>query len=665
MLFEPTTFYPGAFIKITGILCLAGLFTCISCHHPEQEPTDHPAHADSILTQTRGLLNNGQVWHSITYIDSAYQFFPDPGPGDLWKRYNFKADYYAHYEPDLVKARSYVDSAFAVLNGKTAIYKESYAWTIFLDGDVLMAEKRYSKAFQRYYEGRQFAQKNLDSCQFGQFTNSLGLIRYNQGQYLKAIPYLQQSLEEMSHCRTDFYTILVVPQATFNDIALCYEKAGRLDSAIHYYRQALAFLDRHAAAFPNPDNQSFFAAARGVIYGNLGGVYSKLNQEQLAERYLEESIRINDRPGYEMADALTAEIKLANLYIHFARYPEAAGMLQHIKMDLEQQEQLHHQSVEQYRIQWYQLSWVYADSTRQPLQAYQFARQYYSMRDSMAAVSQDLKNADMDAAFKISDQQYRLSLLDKENETKKRSLYAIIIFSAMACCILFLVWRNLKRSRKNVVELWRLNWQVSKQNERISEQNTQMKKALSALEQSQADNTRMMKIAAHDLRNPISGITTLAGMMLDEPGRTEYDQTRLELIRTSGNNSLELVGELLQIHTQANELTKESVNLDQMLHYCVDLLQHKAEAKKQQIDLQSKPMFLTANREKLWRVISNLVANAIKFSPSGATIAVKSEERSSGILIAVEDHGIGIPAEMQDKQANNLLDWDYPFPDRS
>ena len=83
--------------------------------------------------------------------------------------------------------------------------------------------------------------------------------------------------------------------------------------------------------------------------------------------------------------------------------------------------------------------------------------------------------------------------------------------------------------------------------------------------------------------------------------------------------------------------------------HCVDLLHYKADAKGQYINLQTTPVILSVNREKIWRVVSNLIANAIKFSPSGASILVKLEEKEKHVIIAVEDHGIGIPVEIKDK----------------
>jgi signal transduction histidine kinase len=232
----------------------------------------------------------------------------------------------------------------------------------------------------------------------------------------------------------------------------------------------------------------------------------------------------------------------------------------------------------------------------------------------------------------IQDDNLRLGIINKSNRTKIWLLITI-------CCITILL----------VMIMYRLYRVYRRLNRLTSEQNSQMQKTLTALEQSQADNTRMMQIVAHDLRNPIGGIFSLASLMLDNTARPEEDREFLELIKTAGHNSLDLVNDLLRVHAKTEELKKEPVDLGQMLHYCVDLLRHKAAAKGQQINLQTKTVIIPASREKLWRVVSNLIANAIKFSPPGAAIRVNLQEEAERVRIAVEDHGIGIPQELAPK----------------
>lgn len=227
-------------------------------------------------------------------------------------------------------------------------------------------------------------------------------------------------------------------------------------------------------------------------------------------------------------------------------------------------------------------------------------------------------------------------VLNRKNTQKTDYLIVFGISLIVVVLALFKLWHN----RKRLLGL----------NKKIREQNSNMQQTLNALEQSQADNTRMMQIVAHDLRNPIGGMFSIASYMLDEHGRTAEDKECLEMIITSGKVSLDLVNDLLLVHTKTDDLKKEPVNLSEMLQYCVGLLHHKAELKEQQINLQADAeISILANQEKLWRVVSNLIANAIKFSPKGTSIHVSLQKEADHVRIDVADNGIGIPEEIAPK----------------
>ncbi|WP_379092421.1 ATP-binding protein [Pedobacter sp. UC225_65] len=235
--------------------------------------------------------------------------------------------------------------------------------------------------------------------------------------------------------------------------------------------------------------------------------------------------------------------------------------------------------------------------------------------------------------YVLKDQQVNALLIDPNYQNAL--LILLVVICLMAVVMIISIRQNLRRTKKL--------------NKLISKQNIAMKRTLHALEQSQADNTRMMKIAAHDLRNPIGGIYSLMSLMLAEPDRSADDIEILQTIKTSAQNSLDLVNDLLEAQFNTENFKKEPIDISEILQYCVSLLLNKAEAKHQQLKLQSEELIIPANREKLWRVISNLISNAIKFSPSGAKIDVKMETDADSVLIKVRDEGIGIPPEMHDK----------------
>ncbi|MRG44013.1 tetratricopeptide repeat protein [Chitinophaga sp. SYP-B3965] len=615
--------------------CMLVLFLfAAACKQQPGQSTTRPFLADSIMGATDKLLNSGQLSAALHYVDSSYQVFTDAGPYDLWLKYNFKANFYLNYQFDTLKARVYTDSMLVMVEGKKDLYKAEYANTLFAYGNLLVAERRYEEAFYYFYNGQVYARRHLDSCRLAPFNSHLGMVRYKQGKYLTAIPYLRDALDELDHCPENgtFFERFIQPQSILNTIALCYQKAENLDSAIFYYRQALSFINEHDHLYK--EDTAYASTARGVVMGNLGGLYARQNKYNEAVRYLGESIRINNRPGYAISDAQTAVAKLADLHLRFKQLPAASQLLD------EQERYLvafaaKNPDYDDIRLKWYRLKWMYYDSAHVIPQAYNYSTLYHNLKDSIALASQGLSNVDMDESFRDAAEQLKLELLNKEDELKTISLLALIVGLLMAISILFILWRHLSRTRDT--------------NKEIQSQNEHLQLALNALEQSQADNTRMMKVVAHDLRSPVGAITSIAAMLLEFSKLSEEDKMMVELIQTSGQNSLDMVSDLLQVNTHAEQLKKEPVDLQQLLHYCVDLLQHKATVKKQHIHLHAMPGLIMVSREKMWRVISNLIANAIKFSPIGTEINIRLEMQLHQTLIAVEDRGIGIPDNLKDK----------------
>lgn len=226
-------------------------------------------------------------------------------------------------------------------------------------------------------------------------------------------------------------------------------------------------------------------------------------------------------------------------------------------------------------------------------------------------------------------------LLEAGNRNKLNQIWMLAGICAATILLLAFIYHLYRRSHQ--------------MNKIISSQYKQLQHTLAALEQSQADNSQMLKVVAHDLRNPIGAMTSIANLMLDDGPRSDNDRMMLDLLKTSGENSLELVNDLLLMHTRSEELIKEAVDMYELLEYCVELLEFKAKEKMQLLILTAAHVLIRVNRGKIWRVISNLITNAIKFSPNGARIQVLMEVKPDKVQICVKDQGIGVPEDMKDK----------------
>lgn len=161
----------------------------------------------------------------------------------------------------------------------------------------------------------------------------------------------------------------------------------------------------------------------------------------------------------------------------------------------------------------------------------------------------------------------------------------------------------------------------------------------------QASN--LIAAVSHELRLPIANLKLLVETLL--AGACDDPDTARRML-TRANEEVErlqhLVVNLLsfeQVSNAKHEWQRRSVPLDERAAYCLEVLKDKAHAKSVELKLEIAPHFLVfANPQQLDQVLLNLVENAIKFTPPGGRVTVKSGNAPG--LFSVADTGIGMPA---------------------
>ena len=169
--------------------------------------------------------------------------------------------------------------------------------------------------------------------------------------------------------------------------------------------------------------------------------------------------------------------------------------------------------------------------------------------------------------------------------------------------------------------------------------------ALNEVSKSNQMNEKILYSLAHDLRTPLSSITSIVNILKKHDGFSADEIKWLEMIELSSSNSNAMVNQLLE----SNDLMKNSVELQLMdlnilLENVVMASNLIAVTKKIKIDLQKEEPNCIANVDaiKIYRLISNLMNNAIKFSYESGTIEIKVSKFTDLATISIKDYGIGI-----------------------
>lgn len=163
----------------------------------------------------------------------------------------------------------------------------------------------------------------------------------------------------------------------------------------------------------------------------------------------------------------------------------------------------------------------------------------------------------------------------------------------------------------------------------------------------------LLAVVSHDLRNPLSTIsicTTLLADMLPRPARTREVMRRLDVIRRSVDQMDRLIQDLLDTaRADAGRLGLEphEFRLAPLLAEALLTLHPLAAEKGQRLEIAVADGVppVRADRQRTLQVVSNLVGNAIKFTPPGGRITVRAWRGGPNAVVCVDDSGAGIAAE--------------------
>ena len=614
--------------KIPLLIPLFLFFLAASCSTPSSEQTDRTlSWADSIFDRSIDMMDHTRGLEAIRFLDSAFSTKPIFGKQLLWRKYAAKANYYQYYDQNFLKRRVYVDSMLLVSGEEKEKFGYEYAHSLFAMATLLQDQKKYNEAFAYFYKGRAFSGERVDNCRMAEFNNSLGIIRYRQERYRDALPYLHQAVSEIQACKSVMFQYsFTLYQSTLNSIGLCHEKSGQIDSAIVYYRKALGFIRSHENLHPGKENSVM--AAKGVVEGNLGGALAIGGSYSEAIRHLKADISINDRDGFAIEHAQIAKINLIRLYISHDQLANARILLDQLGKDLKsgRGKSSFHSEIWS---RWYAAKSEYHEKMGDFGNALISIKKYHKLRDSLTTAQKELKNVDVDRLLREQHQRFEINLIQKRSQLKTAYLIGLSIFLLMVILIAVILWRYYHRSKLNVEKLTILN--------------ATMQQAVSALENSQRENTRLVKIVAHDLRSPVGAIAALSDMMIQESELSPDVSEVMTIIKGTAENSLGLVNNLMHLQQpQDSQLSKENVDLAALIRQCAGMLGIKAKEKQQQIHLDLDSGELLLNYEKIWRVVSNLISNAIKFSPPGGQIYITLSNEGKTAHLSVRDNGIGI-----------------------
>jgi len=170
-------------------------------------------------------------------------------------------------------------------------------------------------------------------------------------------------------------------------------------------------------------------------------------------------------------------------------------------------------------------------------------------------------------------------------------------------------------------------------------------------EMERAEKTRRDFIAnvSHELRTPLTSIQGYAETLLEGSSESNHSREFLEIIRKNANRMSRLTEDLLtltRVESGEQRFEVEDVLPAQLLQDAVESFQELARAHGVELRVEnSAPGPVTADREAIHQVFSNLIDNALKYAAGGGRLVLGARTKEGAVEFFVQDFGAGIPSE--------------------
>ena len=215
----------------------------------------------------------------------------------------------------------------------------------------------------------------------------------------------------------------------------------------------------------------------------------------------------------------------------------------------------------------------------------------------------------------------------------------------------FVIYSNSKASVESSKSFFELLW-----NERIQQEKL---KEYEKLKEADKMKTEFINVAAHELRTPVQPIIGLAEILHSNNRLTPQENEYLDVIIRNGKRLQQLADDILdvtKIESQSLKLKNEGFDLQELVTAIVNEYRQIIAKSDRNVKLEYKSgqratnsLLIYADRVRMSQVLSNLLANAIKFTEEGSIVVTAeiNDENKNSIVVSVKDSGAGIDSEIQ------------------
>jgi signal transduction histidine kinase len=172
---------------------------------------------------------------------------------------------------------------------------------------------------------------------------------------------------------------------------------------------------------------------------------------------------------------------------------------------------------------------------------------------------------------------------------------------------------------------------------------------LERLNQTKSD---FVSVVSHEFRTPLTSIQGFADVLADESLSDEEVKEFAGIVGANARRLARMIDDMLdldRIESGKARSERTPIDLNTIVTQVADTLQPGSPQHPIRLVLDGTLAPILGDRDQLHQIVTNLVGNAIKYSPDGGEITISTSQADDAILLTVQDRGIGIPPEALEK----------------
>ena len=537
----------------------------------------------------------------------------------------------------------------------------------FLKGTKKRLLGQLDEALEAYLKSVEIASKENYRKGEGEAYSAIADIYAVAGNPANAKHYYDKAIMSLRQSRPHSHQDSIALASVVSNAGDAFLRIKNYDSALLYFEEAKLIFDKVN-----------YVSGKGYSLGNIGMVYASIGKNYLAEKNINEAIRILEETQdyYPICVYLTS---MADVYLQQGDVPTALNYALR-SLNLAERYGLKEQVADASL----KLSELY-ERTGNTSEAFKHYKKHIQFRDSITNINSVQKMADLRTNYEMSQKQIEVDLLNQQKRNQKNLTVSLGIILGLTIILLAILYRNYQ-SKQKAYKILNL------QKQETDQQKSKVQDALKELQFTQKQLIQSAKMAslgeltagiAHEIQNPLNFVNNFSEVSVEllnelkegtankltDSERADTDAIindladNLKKISDHGKRADSIVKGMLQ-HSMASTGKKELTDINTLADDYLRLSYHGVRAKDKAFNVKITTDFdesigkMEVVPQDMGRVLLNLYNNAFyavnKKSKEGNSaykplVSVTTKRVGNKLELSVRDNGIGISQNVLDK----------------